>query len=132
MNQLSILLIEDDPDDVELLKEALKNAGIIYEIKILEEGNSVLPYLEMCKIFPDVIVLDLNIPKLHGREVLQLLKKSDRFRNIPVVVMTTASSQREKETCLLAGADQFLTKPSIVAGFDDAVKTIVAHARPHS
>src|SRR3954468_7491674 len=112
MNQLSILLIEDDPDDVELMQEALKNAEIGYSMKVLSEGNTVVPYLEMCKNFPSVIVLDLNIPKLHGREVLQQLKNSMRFQAIPVAVLTTASSLKEKEHCLNAGADIFITKPS--------------------
>src|SRR3982751_5366036 len=112
MNQLSILLIEDDPDDVELMQEALKNAEIDYSMKVLAEGNTVLPHLELCKNFPSVIVLDLNIPKLHGREVLQQLKSSASFRDIPVAVLTTASSQKERENCLQAGANIFITKPS--------------------
>src|SRR4051812_3377289 len=103
MNQLSILLIEDDPDDVELMQEALKNAEIHYTMKVLGEGNTVLPYLELCKNFPSVIVLDLNIPKLHGSEVLRQLKKSLRFQGIPVAVLTTASSQKEQEICISAG-----------------------------
>jgi CheY-like chemotaxis protein len=125
MNQLSILLIEDDPDDVELMQEALKNAEIRYSIKVLAEGNTVLPYLESCNNFPSVIVLDLNIPKLHGREVLAQLKKSQRFQDIPVAVLTTASSQKERQICLEAGADIFITKPSTVDGFSDTVERIV-------
>jgi CheY-like chemotaxis protein len=128
MNQLSILLIEDDPDDVELMQEALKNAEIDYSIKVLGEGNTVLPYLEMCKNFPNVIVLDLNIPKLHGREVLQQLKSSPKFRAIPVAVLTTASSQKERENCLQAGADTFITKPSTVDGFARTVEQIAGIA----
>jgi CheY-like chemotaxis protein len=128
MNQLSILLIEDDPDDVELMQEALKNAKIDYSMKVLGEGNTVLPYLELCKNFPSVIVLDLNIPKLHGREVLHLLKNSMRFQDIPVAVLTTASSQKEQEICISAGADIFITKPSTVEGFTKTVQQIVGIA----
>ncbi|NOT75798.1 MAG: response regulator [Cyclobacteriaceae bacterium] len=125
MNQLSILLIEDDPDDVELLQEALKNANIQYNLHVLGEGNTVLPYLEVCKNFPNIILLDLNIPKLHGREVLKLLKSSDKFKGIPVAVLTTASSQTERDLCIELGADQFLTKPATVDGFTKTVKLIV-------
>jgi CheY-like chemotaxis protein len=128
MNQLSILLIEDDPDDVELMQEALKNAEIHYTMKVLGEGNTVLPYLELCKNFPSVIVLDLNIPKLHGSEVLRQLKKSLRFQGIPVAVLTTASSQKEQEICISAGADIFITKPSTVDGFTKTVQQIVGIA----
>jgi CheY-like chemotaxis protein len=128
MNQLSILLIEDDPDDVELMQEALKNAEISYDIEVLGEGNTVIPYLEVCKNFPDIILLDLNIPKLHGREVLRQIKTSDQFKEIPVVVLTTASSLKERDHCLELGADRFMTKPSTVSGFREAVKTIIAAA----
>ena len=128
MNQLSILLVEDDPDDIELMQEALKNKKIDYLMKVLGEGNSVLPYLEMCKKFPNVILLDLNIPKLHGREVLKLLKGSNKFKNIPVAVLTTASSPREREQCMELGADRFITKPSTVEGFTQTVETILSVA----
>jgi len=124
MNQLSILLIEDDPDDIELMHEALKNVDIAYSLEVVSQGDKVLPYLEVCKKFPNVIILDLNLPKLHGREVLALLKNSNRFKDIPVAILTTASSQKEKEYCLSAGADQFLTKPSTVEGFNQTIKII--------
>ena len=130
MNQLSILLVEDDPDDIELMQEALKNEKIDYSMKILGEGNTVLPYLEACKNFPNIILLELNIPKLHGREVLKLLKRSEKFKKIPVAVLTTASSPRERELCIELGADRFITKPATVDGFTQTVEAIVAVALP--
>ena len=125
MNSLSLLLVEDDPDDIELMNEALKSASIIYSIKTISQGDKVIPYLELCKKFPDVIILDLNLPKLHGREVLRLIKTSDRFKEIPVAILTTASSQSEKDYCLKEGADQFITKPSTVEGFNQTINTII-------
>jgi CheY-like chemotaxis protein len=129
MNQLSILLIEDDPDDVELMQEALKSADTQYSIHVIAEGDGVLRYLEVCKKFPNVIILDLNIPRLHGREVLSAIKTSDKFKTIPVAILTTASAQREREQCLAAGADLFLTKPSTVSGFRETVHSILDIAR---
>jgi len=125
MNQLSILLIEDDPDDVELLQEALKSADTQYTMQVIAEGDGVFEYLEVCKKFPNVIILDLNIPRLHGREVLSMIKTSDRFKAIPVAILTTASAPREREQCLDAGADLFLTKPSTVDGFVKTVQSIL-------
>lgn len=125
MKSLFILLVEDDPDDVELMQEALKTATIDYTIKIVNQGDKVMSYLEVCNNFPSVIILDLNIPKLHGREVLNLIKTSERFKRIPVAILTTASSQKEKEQCLHAGADTFLTKPSTVDGFNQTIKAIL-------
>lgn len=129
MNQLSILLIEDDPDDVELMQDALKSADAQYVMEVITEGDAVLQYLEVCKKFPNIIILDLNIPRLHGREVLSLIKTSDRFKAIPVVILTTASAQREREMCLAAGADLFLTKPSTVDGFVQTVQSILKVAQ---
>jgi CheY-like chemotaxis protein len=129
MNQLSILLVEDDPDDVELMQEALKSAGVDYTLETISQGDKVIPHLELCKKFPNVIVLDLNIPRLHGREVLHLIRSSERFKGIPIAILTTASSQKEKEYCMSAGADTFLTKPSTVGGFNETISTIVSIAK---
>jgi len=128
MKSLSILLVEDDPDDVELMQEALESASLEYTMKVINQGDKVISYLETCKNFPNVIILDLNIPKLHGREVLNLLKTSNHFRSIPVAILTTASSQKEKEQCIHAGADTFLTKPSTVDGFNETINAILAIA----
>jgi CheY-like chemotaxis protein len=125
MNQISILLVEDDPDDIELMHVALKSLNVQYSLEAINQGDKVLPYLEMCKKFPNVIVLDLNLPKLHGRDILKFIKSSDRFKKIPVAILTTASSQREKDFCLNAGADEFLTKPSTVDGFNRTVHAIM-------
>jgi CheY-like chemotaxis protein len=125
MNSLSLLLVEDDPDDIELMNEALKDAQIVYSIQTISQGDKVLPYLELCKKFPDIIILDLNLPKLHGRDVLRLIKTSERFKIIPVAILTTASSQNEKDYCLKEGANKFLTKPSTVEGFNQTINTIL-------
>jgi CheY-like chemotaxis protein len=125
MSQISILLVEDDPDDIELMHVALKNLNIQYSLEALNQGDKVMPYLEVCKKFPNVIVLDLNLPKLHGREILQFIKRSEKFKNIPVAVLTTASSQKEKEFCISAGANVFLTKPSTVDGFNKTIYAIM-------
>jgi CheY-like chemotaxis protein len=128
MKPISILLVEDDPDDVELMEEALKTAAVTYNMKVINQGDKVIPYLEVCNNFPSVIILDLNIPKLHGREVLNLVKTSTRFKTIPVAILTTASSQKEKDQCLHAGANKFLTKPSTVDGFNETIDAILSIA----
>lgn len=125
MNSLSLLLVEDDPDDIELMNEALKDASIVCSIQTISQGDKVLPYLELCKKFPDIIILDLNLPKLHGRDVLRLIKTSERFKLIPVAILTTASSQTERDYCLREGANEFLTKPSTVEGFNRTVNSIL-------
>jgi CheY-like chemotaxis protein len=130
MSSISILLIEDDPDDIELMQEALKDNDISFNLQTVSQGDQVLSYLELCKKFPEIIILDLNLPKLHGREVLMRLKESVRFKDIPVVILTTSSSLKEKEFCLNAGARSFISKPSTVEGFNMTIAEIVGIARP--
>jgi CheY-like chemotaxis protein len=123
-NTLNILLVEDDQDDVELMQDALRDKGIHFQMDVIKQGDKVLPFLKSCKRFPNIILLDLNLPKMHGREVLSRIKLSDDLRHIPIAILTTSSSQAEKEFCLSAGASYFLTKPSTVDGFNKTIELI--------
>src|SRR5687767_4367439 len=125
---LNILLVEDDQDDVELMQDALRDNDINFTMEIVRQGDKVIPFLSSCKNFPNIILLDLNLPKMHGREVLSRIKQSEEFKHIPVAILTTSSSQAEKEFCLKAGATDFLTKPSTVDGFNKTIQSIVAIA----
>lgn len=127
-DDIFILLVEDDPDDVDLMQEALAANKVSYEIETINQGDKVIPYLKVCKKFPDVIILDLNIPKLHGREVLKQVKTSDDLASIPVAILTTSSSPAEREICLEVGADIFMTKPSSVDGFNEMIASILSVA----
>lgn len=115
---IHILLVEDDPDDIDLLQEVFSDNAIPFAMETIKQGDKVLPYLENCAGFPDVIVLDLNLPRMDGKEILRLLKSSARFQDIPVVIMTTSSAREDAEFCYLAGADKFFTKPSTIAEFN--------------
>ncbi|MBL0743163.1 response regulator [Chryseolinea lacunae] len=125
MESLSILLVEDDPDDVELMRDALLEKDIAFNLDVVKQGDAVIPFLKSCKKFPNVILLDLNLPKLHGREVLVKLKEDADLKHIPVVILTTSSAQSEKEYCLEAGATEFLTKPTTVEGFASCIASIL-------
>ncbi len=124
-NTLNILLVEDDQDDVELMQDALRDNGVKFNMDVVRQGDKVLPFLKSCKNLPGIILLDLNLPKMHGREVLSRIKLSEDFRHIPVAILTTSSSQAEKEFCLSAGATNFLTKPSTVEGFNKTIQLIL-------
>jgi CheY-like chemotaxis protein len=125
LNTLNILLVEDDQDDVELMQDALRDNDVQFKMEVVRQGDKVIPHLKACKILPNVILLDLNLPKMHGREVLSRIKLSSEFKHIPVAILTTSSSQTEKEFCLSAGATHFLTKPSTVEGFNKTIETIM-------
>lgn len=125
---LLVLHVEDDPDDVELLQRAFEDTGIVLSVKVIKEGNKVMPWLDQQAVLPDVMVLDLNMPKMHGREILVSIKADERLKSIPVVVLSTSSSQDDIKFCLSQGAKEFITKPATVTGFKNAVELILTTA----
>lgn len=127
--KINILLIEDDHDDVELLEDALGDNHVSCQIEVLNQGDLVLPRLKQDKPLPDIIVMDLNLPKLHGREVLCLVKEHERFKKVPLMVLTTSSLDVDKKYCYDKGADKFITKPTTAEGFKQLVGEIISLAR---
>jgi CheY-like chemotaxis protein len=123
-DELHILLIEDDQDDVDLFRYALSANDVPCQLEIIMEGDLVAPYLRNFNQLPDIIVMDLNLPRVHGREVLQQIKNDTDFRDIPLVVLTTSSAQEDQKYCLSMGADSFITKPTTVKGFNTAIVKI--------
>jgi CheY-like chemotaxis protein len=126
MKKLNIFLIEDDGDDIELLKEAFEMNKVDCQVEVVTEGDKVIPVLSDGATKPDVIVMDLNLPKLHGREILALIKASVKLSSIPIVVLTTSSLQDDIDFAYSMGAKQFITKPNTIDGFNSAVRTIVS------
>lgn len=122
---LSILLVEDDPDDIELMHDALRDNNIRFNLATIKQGDAVLAYLEKTTEQPDVIVLDLNLPKMHGREVLKGIKANPQTSNIPVIILTTSSAKKEMEYCIQQGASRYLIKPVTMQGFSETVHSIV-------
>lgn len=122
---LKILLIEDDADDIELLEEAFKINDISYELQVIMEGDKVAPFITQNKNLPQIIVLDFNLPRVHGREILKMIKSSGDFKNIPLIVLTTSAAKEDIEYSLKMGADHFITKPTSIDGFANTVATIV-------
>ena len=109
--KIKILLIEDDEDDVDLLKETLDAGKIPNEIDVIGDGNEAVEFLASCTSCPDVIVLDYNLPKVHGREILKEIKSRALLNPIPVIVLTTSSSKEDIEYAYKMGASKFLIKP---------------------
>ena len=128
MKLYHIVLVEDDPDDIELFKESLKDTQIPHQVHVIMQGDQVLDHLEKRKEKPDIIVLDLNVPKTPGKEILVLLKSSEVFKEIPVVILTTSSSKADMEFCMKSGAEKFITKPVNSDGFESMARTIFSIA----
>ncbi|HVG14529.1 MAG TPA: response regulator [Chitinophagaceae bacterium] len=126
---MKILLIEDDKDDVELLQEALDSSKVAYEMKVLTNGYSALEYIGTCTDSPHIIVLDYNLPKVHGRELLKEIKNGSILKDTPLVVLTTSSSTADLNFAYDHGADKYLIKPSTTQEIKTTVQTILSLAR---
>ena len=122
---LDILLIEDDIDDVDLLKDALLENDVHYQMQVIMEGDKVFNYLQTLEILPEIIVMDLNLPKTDGKEILQEIKSSSPLTQIPIVVLTTSSSKEDIDYCNKMGISKFITKPATIEGWNLTINSIV-------
>jgi len=120
---MQIFLIEDDLDDIELLQDAL--AGISHDLHIANDGDAAMDLIKSGSIVPDIIILDLNLPKIHGREVLQEIKSFDACRHIPLVVLTTSSANEDITYAYENGANKYLIKPHTGDELKEIVKAIL-------
>lgn len=124
--QIRILLIEDDADDIELLRDALELNAVNCKIDVVREGDKAIPFLENSHPPPHVIVMDFNLPKLHGREILSQIRASENLSAIPLMVLTTSASPDDMKYAFSMGANKFVTKPNTMQGFNATVDAIVS------
>ncbi len=130
MKNKIILLAEDNPDDVKLTMRALKKANVLNDVVVAQDGAEALDYLfctgkyagRDCNQKPQVVLLDLKMPKVDGLEVLQRIRADERTRLLPVVVLTTSSEDRDKVESYKLGANSYVRKPVDFNQFTDAVK----------
>jgi CheY-like chemotaxis protein len=122
---IRILLVEDDQDDIEFLKEALKKNKVSHATEVITKGDEVIPHLGKSIHYPDVIILDLNLPRMHGKEVLSRLKSNANYKSLPIIILTTSSATLDTQFCLQQGAKKFITKPINKEGFDRLVHDII-------
>lgn len=108
-----ILIVDDDADDREIIRDAFMSSVEEQEYVFIENGDKLLEYLENATNggAPSLIMLDLNMPGKDGRETLKELKTNGRFQHIPTIVFTTSSSQRDRQMVYELGANCFITKP---------------------
>jgi two-component system, chemotaxis family, response regulator Rcp1 len=126
---IEILLVEDNPGDVRLTKEALKDAKVRNTLHVAMDGVEALAFLRKqgkhaAVPRPDLILLDLNLPKKNGREVLEEIKNDDALRHIPVVILTTSQAERDIAESYRLHANAYVTKPVDLEQFLTVVKSI--------
>ena len=120
---VSILLVEDNPGDANLVREALLEHGVQGELLVAGDGETAIRLIDDLDRdatgCPDLVVLDLNLPKRPGREVLEHMRASSACRHIPVVILSSSDSERDREETARLGATKYLKKP---ARLDDFLK----------
>jgi DNA-binding response OmpR family regulator len=123
--KLRIILIEDDADDVELLQDALNTHSVPYTMTVLKDGSAAANFCETAEFLPDIIIMDFNLPRLHGREVVKLIRCKNKFANVPILILSTSSSKEDIAYAYKAGADKYLIKPATLESIRDTVRTII-------
>lgn len=126
---IEILLAEDNPADARLTIEGFKSAVSLHNITVLEDGEQVMDYLVQERqnphpVYPDILILDLNMPKKTGHEVLAELKADDALSVIPVIILTASEAQRDIIEAYKLHANAYLTKPIDFDDFTKLVKSI--------
>jgi len=129
MEDIFILIAEDDADDRFLLQAAFEENGFADKLHFVENGVEVIDYLTAAvapdseQKLPRFILLDLNMPKKDGREVLKELKQHPELKKIPVVIFSTTNNEQEMRRCYELGANSYITKPN---SFENLIKTVAA------
>ena len=121
-----ILLIEDNPADVRLIREALASCRVPYRLQTAEDGQTGLDLVFSCNgqpRCPDLIILDLNLPKVTGHEVLKIIKADKRTKTVPVIVMSSSASPSDVQRAYEFHANSYVRKPG---DLDDLLRVVLA------
>jgi CheY-like chemotaxis protein len=126
---ITILMADDDADDRELAREALAESRVLNELHAVSDGAELLEFLRHEGRYadaprPDLILLDLNMPKLDGREALGALKNDPKLRSIPVVILTTSHAEEDVVRSYDLGANSFISKPVTFVGLVDVMREL--------
>ena len=132
MSDKEILLVEDNPDDVELTRIAFDEAKVANRLVVVRDGAEALDYLFARGMhsgrdpddLPSIVLLDLNLPRVDGREVLQAIRENPRTRSLPVVVLTTSTEPFDLESAYALGVNSYIQKPVDFERFVWAVKQV--------
>lgn len=126
--EIEVLLIEDDPNDAEMIIRTLKKNGMDNNLKHVEDGAQAMQVLNKVKQsgrnYPKLIILDLSMPKVNGSEVLEVIKKEEGMRGIPVVVLTSSMEERDLRRCYDLGVNSYILKPVDYPEFSKTIKKV--------
>jgi two-component system response regulator len=128
----AILLVEDNPADIKITQRALRDSGLPVDLLVVRDGQEAVDYLLRQGEHahsdgwrsPDLILLDLNLPRLNGREVLERIRARPELKAVPVIVLTTSRRQEDVQQLYAAGANTYIEKPQDFARFVEVLQTI--------
>ena len=128
---IHILLVDDDEDDRYLTREAFQQQFPVSRISAVEDGEELMEFLNYSgryvgaeHVLPELILLDLNMPRKDGREALREIKSNATFRHIPIIILTTSDARDDIETSYVNGANSFITKPTSYQRLSEVTKAI--------
>lgn len=124
--KLHILLIEDHTIEVLKFKKTVSYSEIEHTISEAQDAASALEILEASNL-PDLILLDLNMPKMNGKEFLTILKKNKRLRHIPIVILTTSDNQKDLEECFSIGISGYVLKPLKYKDYQAKIESVLQY-----
>jgi two-component system, chemotaxis family, response regulator Rcp1 len=128
MRSLRVLLVEDSPSDVRLIREALKDATVPVQIMVARDGVEAIEHLNQSQagqaVRPDLVLLDLNLPRKNGKEVLAEIKASPGLKQIPVLIMTSSRSDEDVAQAYSLNANCYITKPGDLHEYVHVVRAI--------
>jgi CheY-like chemotaxis protein len=128
-DSIHILLVEDNPADVRLTREVFRTGAIPCRISVAEDGEAALLFLRRSHPFegvhrPDLVLLDLNLPRKDGRELLSEIKADPTLRSLPVIVLTSSPAEEDVASCYSLYANSYVVKPADFSAFVGAVRQI--------
>jgi chemotaxis family two-component system response regulator Rcp1 len=128
---IEILLVDDNPGDIHLVREGLRDTSVIHRLSVLRDGEGAVAFLRREGAYreappPDLILLDLNLPRLDGRAVLQAVRTLPGHRQTPVIILSTSADSRDIEDTYRLGATAFVTKSFDLDAYFASIREIIA------
>lgn len=132
--KLKVLLVEDNPDDVTIVRRAMRKSDLKCDLYVASDGEEALDMLARKGEFedtprPDLILLDINLPKINGLEVLAKIKQDDQLKRIPVIVLTISEREEDMARAYDSGAASYMTKPVDSKDFERLIQTVQEYWR---
>lgn len=136
---INILLVEDNPGDVELVRAGFEEASLAIDIQVISDGQAAVEFFDSDAAMPDLVLLDINLPKVSGIDVLKKIRNTARSQQIPVVILTSSDAELDIVRSYVEHANSFISKPvdfdkfmQVVKSIEDFWLTVVKLPRHHT